>query len=209
MMRSLVLISIPMCLGSCLVAWQPLPILADEKPKIQQIELSSIYSTSGQEGLTSLYKKFDGDSKEGETIYKVGAKLSSRHSPPGAFFLRANDISEAIAVTMRGVESKDLPKKPLTLDGSKPADKVWLFVYLQHDGSHPPQWEISPPRQYVGDVRFEYRAYDMWPRRTDSRTADSNPYMYWVPLGEFKGLGELTVELVEWKRSITGSFPKK
>jgi hypothetical protein len=180
----------------------------DGKAKIQEIALSTVYSMSKQDGLRYIPKEYDGEGAERKVITKIEDLLVERKSSPTAFFLRADTFGQAVLATERGLSGKDLPKKPIAPDGKTTSDRIWLFVYLKHDGSEPPQWIVLPPRIYYGEVRFEYRAIDLWPDQTGVVTADSRAYLYWVPMGVQKDADQFAVEIVEWKKAPAVRFPR-
>ena len=178
---------------------------------VREIELSAIYSTSPQKKLEDVYHGLKEDSPEWKEPYNVGSVLADAKSPPLVAVVRGENVREAVLATARFVKSKS--SGPVGPDEKSASRKCWLFVYLGHASSTPPEWLIYPPTVFGTRARFSYTRFDGWftpdPDEGWDRTADDHSYLYWVPLGEVADPSKLKAELVELTKTVEASYPAK
>jgi hypothetical protein len=178
---------------------------------VREIELSAVYSTSSQKKLEDVYHGLKEDSPEWKEPYNIGSALADAKSPPLLTVVRGENVREAVVATARFVKSR--PSGPVGPDDKSASKKCWLFVYLGHASSTPPEWLIYSPTIFGTRVRFSYTRFEGWftpdPDEGWDRTADDHSYLYWVPLGEVSDPSELRAELVELVRAVKAIYPAK
>ena len=180
---------------------------------VREIELSAIYSTSRQRKLEWIGRHVPEESAERAALESVGEALRKRRSAPWVTVVRGEDIKEAVRATDRFITLKEPPARPVGPDDKSASQKFWLFVYLGHDSSSPPQWLVYPPTVFGTKVRFSYTRFDGWfshePGEGPDATADDYGYYCWVPLGKFDEADEIKAELVELTKTVKASYPPK
>jgi hypothetical protein len=176
----------------------------------RDVDLSTVYSTSYQEKLERISRHLPENSDERRAVAGIVDKLRTSKSPPLVAVVRGDDIRQAVVASARYVTLKDLPARPLGPDDRSPSKKFWLFVYLGHDSSTPPQWLVHAPTVLGPRVQFTYTRFDsqFWHGSNDA-TADDSMYLYWVPLGMFEQAEEVKVELVELTKTVKAAYPPR
>jgi hypothetical protein len=159
----------------------PLLLLAqDSGPKAgsspsaeKKIPLTSVFSTSSQEGLTNLQEK----------LAKVPRlALDQLHSDlrtsglSNVCLVRAPKIEDSIAATHRILFSYG-KADPMALPGEGEGDRLWLFVYLGRAGSAPPYYLVKDITATDRRIRFSFAV-----TKSDIRSLDIHAYIYYVPI---------------------------
>lgn len=180
---------------------------------VREVELSAVYSTSGQKKLEPVYRHLAEKSPERKAFESIDDALRESRSPPLLAVVRGDDIKEAVLATARFIRLKEAPARPIGPDDKGASKKHWLFVHIAHTGSSPPQWIVYPPTVFGKRVRFSYTRFDGWftpdPGEGWTVTADDHAYFYWVPLGVFEETDQVRAELVELSKTVKASYPAK
>jgi hypothetical protein len=185
----------------------------DQPPVLREIDLTAIYSTSGQRKLINVQDELDDREPEWNEPYRIGEILGRAKLAPTLAIVRGENIKEAVRATARHVRLKKLPAAPVGPDDKSVSKKCWLFVYLGSGPSSPVQWQVYPPTVYGTKVQFSYYKFYDWflsdPELVGEATADDHAYEYWVPLGTFDDPGALKAELVELRQKVKAKYPAK
>ncbi len=180
-------------------------------PTVREVDLTSIYSTSGQRKLVDVYNTLDERAPEWNEPSNIGEALRRAKSQPMLAVVRGETIKEAVHATARHVRLKKPPEQPVGPDDKSASKKYWLFVYLGSGHSGPLMWRVYPPTVYGAKVQFSYASFTGWflsdPDETSEATADDHAYEYWVPLGTFEDPSQLKAELVELTKRVKAAYP--
>lgn len=154
----------------------------------EEIPLSKVVSTSGQQDLKHVFREL-------ETITVRGARNALdevRRSPNGAsnvFLVDAGNFAESLIATNDLVVGGRSAEKPVS--HRDPSGMYWCVVYLGIGPSSPTWWTVEDFVVVGGTIRLTYH------RETPSMiTADLHPYWYWIPVGAIEP-GRYTLELFD------------
>lgn len=121
---------------------------------VKEIELSKIYSTSGQTKLRDVREPLPDDGAGRKALRALEDTLMTSKSEPLIGIVRGESISEAVIASSRLVGMKKPPKNAVGPNEKSTSSKHWLFVYIGAKHSSPSHWVVYPV-QFAGKrIRF-------------------------------------------------------
>jgi hypothetical protein len=205
------------------LAWQVIVItpahqtaLARQKAEpgaidVKEIELSKIFSTSGQSKLKDVRESVPDDSAGRKALRALEETLMVSKSGPRIGIVRGENIAEAVIASDRLVGMKMPPKSAVGPDEKSTSSKHWLFIYFGTKHSSPPHWVVYPVQIAGTRFRFSHSVNDFSPGDGvgEAISLDFIAYLYWVPLGELKDSSEADAELLLMEKAVKATFPRK
>jgi len=167
----------------------PKPKLKPKETQRRQIPLKSIYTTSAQEELNQ--ERIPSDRPEvHRDLEAVREKMTERDGDsPLVFMVAGKDFPAALRATCLGLTGAPKFDEPVEVDPRKRAGEYWSVVFLGIRHSAPPAWLVESVEQEGCTVTVRYSE-----PFSPVNSADSDPYLLWIPLGKLKK-GSITLQL--------------
>lgn len=153
--------------------------VASAKPTT--IPLSSIITTSSQEGMLKVRDAFAGESEESAVGLRFYPRImqETKTSASNVFLVEATSARYAFAGTANLLHGGLRADAPVNGHPGNTLDQnYWLVAYLGTAGSVPTRWIVENVKVDDGKITLSY-----FHPRTEDSTSDIHRYYYWVPLG--------------------------
>lgn len=166
--------------------------------RMQEIQLSTIVTTSPQKGLLNVENELKQEQDDRRRKAATADLRRINSSPNGAsniFLVEAGSICDAVSASagiLAGLRTADTPA--LTNSVSPSLGRHWLVAYLGTGPSTPTWWSVERVDAETNKLKLTYRKAPPSPV-----TSDEHSYLFWVPL-EHLAPGTYQLELYDAER---------